>query len=102
MINRFCQTSLGIYKSGGAMSAKIRLKKLGTKKRPCYRIVVMDSRAARDGRAIEELGYYHPVEAEDKQLVINVEKVKEWMQKGVAVSDTVRSLLNRKARTAKE
>ncbi|MDR0730649.1 MAG: 30S ribosomal protein S16, partial [Treponema sp.] len=50
------------------MSARIRLKKFGTKKRPYYRIVVMDNRDARDGKTIEELGYYHPIEAEDKQI----------------------------------
>ncbi|MDR0785725.1 MAG: 30S ribosomal protein S16 [Treponema sp.] len=83
------------------MSARIRLKKMGSKKRPCYRIVVMDSRAPRDGKAIEELGYYHPVEAENKQLVVNVEKVNDWVQKGAVLSDTVHSLLNRHIRTAK-
>jgi len=48
------------------MSASIRLKRFGTKKRPYYRIVVIDSRAPRDGKTIEEVGYYHPIEAEDK------------------------------------
>jgi len=79
------------------MSATIRLKKFGTKKRPYYRIVVMDSRKPRDGRTIEELGYYHPIEAEDKQISIDRDKVKAWMDKGVTVSDTVRMLLNKKA-----
>jgi small subunit ribosomal protein S16 len=51
------------------MSASIRLKKFGTKKRPYYRIVVIDKKAPRDGKTIEEVGYYHPVEAEDKQIV---------------------------------
>ena len=46
---------------------KIRLKRLGAKRRPYYRIVVMDSRTPRDGKAIEEVGFYHPVEAQDKQ-----------------------------------
>ncbi|MDR1466200.1 MAG: 30S ribosomal protein S16 [Treponema sp.] len=82
------------------MSARIRLKRMGSKKRPCYRIVVMDNRAPRDGRSIEELGYYHPVEAEDKQLVVDVEKVNSWVQKGATLSDTVHSLLNRQIRTA--
>ena len=79
------------------MSATIRLKKFGTKKRPYYRIVVMDSRAPRDGKTIEELGYYHPIEAEEKQISFNRDKVKEWMDKGVKVSDTVRSILNKKS-----
>ena len=79
------------------MSATIRLKKFGTKKRPYYRIVVMDSRKPRDGRTIEELGYYHPIEVEDKQISIDREKVKAWMDKGVTISDTVRGLLNKKS-----
>ncbi|MCL1814461.1 MAG: 30S ribosomal protein S16 [Treponema sp.] len=78
------------------MGARIRLKKFGTKKRPYYRIVVMDSRVPRDGKTIEELGYYHPIEAEDKQIVFNAEKVKTWIQNGATVTDTVRSLLNKK------
>jgi len=78
------------------MSARIRLKKFGSKKRPYYRIVVMDSRAPRDGKTIEELGYYHPIEAEDKQIMFNAEKVKAWIQKGATVTDTVRSILNKK------
>ena len=78
------------------MGARIRLKKFGTKKRPYYRIVVMDTRSPRDGKAIEELGYYHPIEAEDKQIVFNAEKVKNWVENGATVTDTVRSILNKK------
>jgi small subunit ribosomal protein S16 len=78
------------------MSARIRLKKFGTKKRPYYRIVVMDNRAPRDGKTIEELGYYHPIEAEEKQIVFDVDKVKSWLQKGATASDTVRRILNKK------
>jgi len=78
------------------MSARIRLKKFGTKKRPYYRIVVMDSRAPRDGKTIEELGLYHPIEAEDKQIVFNAEKVRTWIQNGATATDTVRSILNKK------
>ena len=78
------------------MSARIRLKKFGTKKRPYYRIVVMDKMNARDGKSIEELGYYHPIEAEDKQIKINAEKAKAWLDKGATVSDTVRSIFNKK------
>ena len=78
------------------MSARIRLKKFGTKKRPYYRIVVMDSRAPRDGKTIEELGFYHPIEAEDKQIVFDAEKVKGWINNGATVTDTVRSILNKK------
>jgi small subunit ribosomal protein S16 len=78
------------------MSASIRLKRFGTTKRPYYRIVVMDKRAPRDGKTIEELGYYHPIEAEDKQVVFNAEKVRAWLDKGAVVSDTVRGILNKK------
>ena len=78
------------------MSARIRLKKFGTKKRPYYRIVVMDNRAPRDGKTIEELGYYHPIEAEDKQIVFDADKVKTWIQNGATVTGTVRSILNKK------
>jgi small subunit ribosomal protein S16 len=79
------------------MSASIRLKRFGTKKRPYYRIVVMDSRAPRDGRTIEELGFYHPIEAEEKQISFDADKVKSWIDKGAAVSDTVRGILNKKS-----
>jgi small subunit ribosomal protein S16 len=78
------------------MSARIRLKKFGTKKRPYYRIVVMDKRDARDGKTIEELGYYHPIEAEDKQIQFDAGKAKEWLNKGATVSDTVRRIFNKK------
>ena len=78
------------------MSASIRLKRFGTKKRPYYRIVVIDNRAPRDGKTIEEVGYYHPIENEDKQIVFDAEKVRTWLDKGAKVSDTVRSILNKK------
>jgi len=78
------------------MSASIRLKRFGTKKRPYYRIVVMDSRAPRDGKTIEEVGHYHPIETEDKQISFDTEKVRAWIDKGARVSDTVRGILNKK------
>ena len=78
------------------MSASIRLKRFGTKKRPFYRIVVIDSHAARDSKTIEEIGYYHPIEVEDKQISFDADKVRSWVNKGAQVSDTVRSILNRK------
>lgn len=74
---------------------KIRLKRMGAKRRPYYRIVVMDSRAPRDGRTIDEVGYYHPVEAEDKQVKFKEEKVREWLDKGAQPTLTVRKLLNK-------
>ena len=77
------------------MSVKIRLKRYGTKMRPFYRIVVVDSRKPRDGRTIEELGFYHPIEVEGKQFRIKEERVREWLSKGAQPSDTVKSLLNK-------
>ena len=78
------------------MSASIRLKRFGTKKRPYYRIVVIDKMAPRDGKIIEEVGFYHPIEAEDKQIVFDADKVRSWLDKGARVSDTVRGILNKK------
>jgi len=84
------------------MSTKIRLKRFGTKKRPFYRIVVVDSRAPRDGRALDELGMYHPLNSEsDAQVRFDEEKVREWLQKGAQPTDTVRKLLNRNNITVK-
>ena len=79
------------------MGARIRLKKFGTKKKPYYRIVVMDGRAPRDGKTIEELGLYHPIEAEDRQIILNEEKIRGWLQNGATVSDTVHRILNKKS-----
>ena len=78
------------------MSARIRLKKFGTKKRPYYRIVVMDQRSPRDGKTIEELGYYHPIEKEDKQIEFDMERAKAWLARSATVSDTVRRIFNKK------
>jgi len=78
------------------VSASIRLKRFGTKKRPYYRIVVMDAKAPRDGKTIEEVGFYHPIEAEDKQISFDADKVRAWVDKGARVSDTVRGILNKK------
>ena len=77
------------------MSVKIRLKRLGTKKRPYYRVVVMDSRAPRDGRTLEEVGLYHPIETEDKQVVLKEDRIKEWLSKGAQPTATVKKLLNK-------
>jgi small subunit ribosomal protein S16 len=74
---------------------------MGTKRRPYYRIVVMDSRAPRDGRTIEEVGIYHPIETEDKQLSLKEDKVKEWLGKGARPTLTVKRLLNKNNITIK-
>ena len=76
------------------MSVRIRLKRFGTKRRPYYRIVVMDSRSPRDGRTIEEVGFYHPIEIEEKQIQVKEERVRDWLNKGAQPSDTVRKMLN--------
>jgi len=78
------------------VSVKIRLKKFGAKARPFYRIVVMDARSPRDSKTIDEIGLYHPIETEDKQIRIDEEKAKLWLSRGAQPSDTVRSLLNKK------
>ncbi|ACX52517.1 MULTISPECIES: 30S ribosomal protein S16 [Ammonifex] len=76
------------------MAVRIRLKRIGAKNNPRYRIVVADSRSPRDGRFIEEIGYYNPV-ADPAELKIDVEKAREWLAKGAQPTDTVRNLLVR-------
>ena len=80
------------------MSVRIRLKRFGTKKRPFYRIVVMDSRSPRDGRVLEEIGLYHPIEKKEKQVSVSADRVKDWIARGATPSATVKQLLNRTAR----
>jgi small subunit ribosomal protein S16 len=76
------------------MAVKIRLKRIGAKKAPYYRVVVADSRSPRDGRFIEEIGIYQPLE--DPALVrIDVEKAKKWIANGAQPTDTVRDLLKK-------
>lgn len=76
------------------MAVKIRLKRIGAKKAPFYRVVVADSRSPRDGRFIEEIGYYNPVK-QPAEVKIDEDKALEWLQNGAQPSDTVRSLLSR-------
>ena len=73
---------------------KIRLRRMGAKKAPFYRIVVADSRYPRDGRFIEEIGYYNPME-EPSVVKVDPEKAKAWMEKGAQPTDTVRGLLKK-------
>lgn len=73
------------------MAVKIRLKRMGAKKKPFYRIVVADSRAPRDGKFIEEIGYYNPV-SEPKVISINEEKALKWLGEGAKATDTVNKL----------
>ncbi len=73
------------------MSTKIRLRRMGAKKAPFYRIVVTDSRSPRDGRFIEEIGYYNPLQ-DPAVLKIDEEKALKWMRNGVQLSDTAKRL----------
>ena len=78
------------------MAVRIRLKRVGAKKAPVYRIVVADSRCPRDGRFIEEIGYYTPI-SEPVELKVDLAKADEWIKKGAQPSDTVRGLLKKAA-----
>jgi small subunit ribosomal protein S16 len=76
------------------MAVRIRLKRVGAKKRPFYRIVVADGRSPRDGANLDEIGYYGPA-SDPTTLQINSEKALDWLRKGAQPSDTVKSLLAR-------
>lgn len=76
------------------MAVKIRLRRMGAKKAPFYRIVVADSRSPRDGRFIEELGYYNPT-TDPVTVKFDEEKVKTWIKNGAQPSDTVKKLINK-------
>jgi small subunit ribosomal protein S16 len=73
------------------MAVKIRLRRMGAKKAPFYRVVVADSRAPRDGRSIDEIGYYNPT-TQPATVKIDEEKALKWLANGAQPSDTVRSL----------
>ena len=83
------------------MSVKIRLKRFGTKKKPYYRMVVVDSRKPRDGRTLEEVGFYHPIEMKENQVQVKEERVRDWLSKGAQPSDTVRNILKKNGIQAK-
>ncbi|MFY9378921.1 MAG: 30S ribosomal protein S16 [Acutalibacteraceae bacterium] len=76
------------------MAVKIRLRRMGAKKAPFYRIVVADSRYPRDGRFIEEIGYYNPTE-DPVVLKVDEEKVQQWIANGAQPTDTVKALLKK-------
>ena len=73
---------------------KIRLRRMGAKKAPYYRIVVADSRSSRDGRFIEELGVYDPM-ADGEKIKVDMERAKYWIANGAQPTDTVRGLLKK-------
>lgn len=76
------------------MAVKIRLRRMGAKKAPFYRIVVADSRSPRDGRCIEEIGFYDPM-TEPATVKISEEQAKKWIANGAQPTDTVKSLLKK-------
>ena len=76
------------------MAVKIRLRRMGAKRAPFYRIVVADSRYPRDGRFIEEIGYYNPT-TEPKTIKVDGEKAKQWIANGAQPTDTVKVLLKK-------
>ncbi len=73
---------------------KIRLRRMGAKKAPYYRIVVADSRSPRDGRCIEEIGSYNPL-TEPAMITIDAEKAQQWIKNGAQPTDTVKALLKK-------
>ncbi|MFL1695371.1 30S ribosomal protein S16 [Weissella kandleri] len=75
------------------MAVKIRLKRMGSKKRPFYRVVVADSRSPRDGRFIENVGTYNPL-VEPAEVKLNEESIMNWLNNGAQPSDTVKNLLS--------
>ena len=74
------------------MAVKIRLRRMGQKKAPFYRIIVADSRSPRDGKFIEEIGYYNPL-TEPVEVKVNEEKVSQWLSNGAQPTETVKRLL---------
>ena len=73
---------------------KIRLKRFGTQKRPCYRVVVQDSRKPRDGVCIEEIGTFQPIAKEEAQVSIDMDRAKYWISVGAQPTDIVKKLMN--------
>ncbi len=76
------------------MAVKMRLKRMGAKKAPFYRVVVADSRSPRDGRFIEEIGYYNPL-TNPAEIKIDAEKAQKWIGNGAQPTETVKALLKK-------
>ena len=76
------------------MAVKIRLRRLGAKKAPFYRVIVADSRSPRDGRFIEEIGYYNPM-TNPAEIKIDADKAKTWIANGAQPTETVKALLKK-------
>ena len=81
------------------MAVKIRMKRVGTKNTPVYRIVVADSRSPRDGKFIEEIGTYQPLK-KDANFQLNLERANYWVSKGAQPSDTVATFIKKAAKAA--
>ena len=86
--------SISTIKGATIMAVKMRLTRLGDKKSPFYRIVVVDSRKARDGEYIDKVGHYNPT-SQPEEIVIDEAKAKDWLSKGVQPTETVKTLLIR-------
>ena len=84
--------NISMLKGENKMAVKIRLRRMGAKKAPYYRIVVADSRSPRDGRCIEEIGTYNPLTA-PATVTVDAEKAQNWIKNGAQPTDTVRGLL---------
>ena len=76
------------------MAVKIRLRRMGAKKSPFYRIIVADSRSSRDGRFIEEVGYYNPM-TNPAEIKVDAEKSQKWLENGAQPTETVKSILTK-------
>ena len=87
-----------IFSEENKMAVKIRLKRMGAKKAPFYRVVVADSRYPRDGRFIEELGHYNPT-TNPPDIKIDIEKAQTWIKNGAQPTETVKSLLKKAGMT---
>ena len=87
------------HQSNIIMSVKIRMKRVGTKNTPVFRIVVADGRSPRDGKFIEEIGTYQPLK-KDNNFELNLERAKYWVSKGAQPSDTVASFIKKAGKAA--
>lgn len=76
------------------MAVKMRLRRMGSKKAPFYRVVIADSRSPRDGRFVEEIGYYNPL-TEPSTIKLDEEKVQTWIKNGAKPTDTVKKLIEK-------
>ena len=75
------------------MAVKIRLRRMGAKKAPFYRVVVADSRSPRDGKCIEEIGYFNPM-VEPAEIKLDMNKVEKWLKNGAQPTERVKSIIN--------